>query len=230
MTYEIYLLEDEENLNQVLQSYLEAEGWRITSYLTGKDALKAADQKPHLWILDIMLPDENADGFLVLREIRRHYPKMPIIFISARDADLDRIIGLEVGSDDYLAKPFLPRELVVRCKKLLQRIYERDQTGAVNLEHKRVQAGEYTVNKTMRTVHRNGEHIDLTAKEFDLLLLLAENPGQAFSRDQLIARIWGEDYFGSDRVVDDLVRRLRKKLPDLRVETLYGYGYRMTGL
>ncbi|BDG34449.1 response regulator [Geobacillus sp. 44B] len=126
--YDIYLVEDEENLNHLLTSYLEKEGWNVTSFFNGNDALMALKERnqPHLWILDIMLPD--VDGFELLREIKAFSPDVPVIFISARDADLDRILGLELGSDDYLAKPFLPRELVIRAKKLLTRVYERSST------------------------------------------------------------------------------------------------------
>ncbi|MBM7702175.1 response regulator [Metabacillus iocasae] len=220
MSYEIYLVEDEKNLNEVLTLYLEKEGWNVTSFVTGEGARAAIHKQPHLWILDIMLPD--LDGYQLIREIKAH-SDVPVIFISARDADIDRVLGLEMGSDDYLAKPFLPRELVIRVQKLLTRVY-----GELDKKESPIILSPYTIEMEVRSVSDEHEQLDLTSKEFDLVLLFAKNQGQAFSREQILNRIWGEDYFGTDRVVDDLVRRLRKKMPHLRIETIYGYGYRMT--
>jgi len=215
--FRIYLVEDDENLNLVLTTYLEKEGWQVTSFLTGKDAKDAIINPPDLWILDIMLPD--IDGYQLIKEIKLTSPKVPVIFISARDADIDRVLGLELGSDDYLAKPFLPRELVIRTRNLLERVY------GVNNEV--LDIPPYTIEERSRRVKSQNSLIDLTSKEFDLLLYFAKNQGIALSREQILEAIWGANYFGTDRVVDDLVRRLRKKMPDLRIETIYGYGYRM---
>lgn len=224
MSYRIYLVEDEVHLNQVLSTYLEKEGWSVRSFLTGGEAQRAIPEKPELWILDIMLPD--IDGYQLIREIKAATPGIPVIFISARDADLDRVIGLELGSDDYLAKPFLPRELVIRTRNLLERIYGKaaaPAAGSPNL----LQLSPYTINPETRMVRAGETEIELTSKEFDLLLFFAANLNQAFSREQILSSVWGGDYFGSDRVVDDLVRRLRKKMPELRLETMYGFGYRL---
>ncbi|PYI57415.1 response regulator transcription factor [Paenibacillus flagellatus] len=223
MSYRIHLVEDESNLNQVLTTYLRKEGWDVRSFPNGESARAAIGDRPHLWILDIMLPD--VDGFQLIREIKLDSPAIPVIFISARDADLDRVIGLEMGSDDYLAKPFLPRELVIRTRKLLERIYALPPVGTPPAAG--ISVPPYRIDETRRLVYRNDDEIELTSKEFDFVLFLAQNRGQAFSREQMLNRIWGEDYFGTDRVVDDLVRRIRKKLPELRLETIYGYGYRM---
>ncbi|GAQ24604.1 MULTISPECIES: response regulator transcription factor [Tepidanaerobacter] len=217
MSYRIYLVEDDKNLNLVLTSYLEKEGWQVSSFLTGSEAEDAIKDPPDLWILDIMLPD--IDGYHLLQEIKKASPATPIIFISARDADIDRVVGLELGSDDYLAKPFLPRELVIRCRNLLERIY------SPGLQIYNVPP--YTINEASRTVKTNDETVDLTSKEFDITLYFIKNQGIALSREQILAAVWGTDYFGSDRVVDDLIRRLRKKLPYLNIETIYGYGYRL---
>ncbi|OEH86435.1 DNA-binding response regulator [Desulfuribacillus stibiiarsenatis] len=225
MSYRLYLVEDEHNLNQVLTTYLQKEGWDVTSFYNGETARKAIGSQPHLWILDIMLPD--IDGYQLIREIKANSPKVPVIFISARDADIDRVIGLELGSDDYLAKPFLPRELVIRSRKLLERIYAVTEDGVKNTT---LILGEYVIDENRRMVTLGNVVIDLTSKEFNLLLYLMKNQGLALSRNQVIFHVWGEDYFGTDRVVDDLVRRLRKKMPELKVETLYGYGYRMVNL
>ncbi|HBC94983.1 MAG TPA: DNA-binding response regulator [Pelotomaculum sp.] len=219
--FRIFLVEDEINLNQILTSYLEKEGWEIRSYTKGESALQAINGSPHLWILDIMLPD--IDGYKLLRRIKEVTPGVPVIFISARDADFDRIAGLEMGSDDYLAKPFLPRELVIRTHRVLERVYPpTDMNNAVINLH------SYTLQEGKREIRKDRAVIELTSKEYDLALLFAKNKGKALSREQIINHVWGEDYFGTDRSVDDLVRRLRKKLPDLRIETLYGFGYRMT--
>ena len=211
------MVEDDKNLNLILTTYLEKEGWQVSSFLTGKDAQKSINNPPDLWILDIMLPD--IDGYQLIKEIKLTTPNIPVIFISARDADIDRVLGLELGSDDYLAKPFLPRELVIRTKNLLERIY--------GIPYQVINIPPYTIEEKSRRVKLGDNLIDLTSKEFDLLLYLAKNQGIALSREQILEAIWGSDYFGTDRVVDDLVRRLRKKMPELRIETIYGYGYRM---
>lgn len=217
MSYRIYLVEDDENLNLVLTSYLKKEGWEVSSILNGQEAKMVIDKAPDLWILDIMLPD--IDGYHLLQEIKAASPNVPIIFISARDADIDRVVGLELGSDDYLAKPFLPRELVIRSRNLLERVYSSG--GQVHIFF------PYIINEGGRTVKTKDGDIDLTSKEFDLVIYFVKNQGLALARDQILTNIWGGEYFGTDRAVDDLVRRVRKKMPDLRLETIYGYGYRM---
>ena len=164
-----------------------------------------------------MLPD--IDGYQLLQEIKLTYPNIPVIFISARDADIDRVLGLELGSDDYLPKPFLPRELVIRTGNLLERVYGSN-TQIQNIP-------PYIVDERSRSVKFEDQLMDLTSKEFDLLIYFSKNQGLALSREQILKSIWGSDYFGTDRVVDDLVRRLRKKMPKLNIETIYGYGYRM---
>jgi len=219
--FRIFLVEDEKNLNQILTSYLEKEGWEVRSYTDGESALQAINEFPHLWILDIMLPD--IDGYKLLRRIKEVTPGVPVIFISARDADFDRIAGLEMGSDDYLAKPFLPRELVIRTHRVLERVYQ-----STEMKNPVINLHPYTLHEGRREIRKGEDIIELTSKEYDLALLFAKNKGQALSREQIINHVWGEDYVGTDRSADDLVRRLRRKLPDLRIETIYGFGYRMT--
>jgi len=169
-----------------------------------------------------MLPD--IDGYQLIKEIKLNNELTPVIFISARDADLDKIIGLELGSDDYLAKPFLPRELIIRTKKLLERVYKNSHNKP---KENKMLIGTYLVDENTREVSKDGGVIELTSKEFDLLVFFMNYRSQAFSREQILERVWGEYYFGNDRVVDDLLRRLRKKLPHLNIETIYGYGYRL---
>ncbi|AEF93279.1 two component transcriptional regulator, winged helix family [Desulfotomaculum nigrificans CO-1-SRB] len=219
--FRIFLVEDELNLSQILTSYLQKEGWEVQPFNDGESALQAIAERPHLWILDIMLPD--IDGYQLLRRIKEESPDVPVIFISARDADIDRIMGLEMGSDDYLAKPFLPRELVIRTRRVLERVYNKSAEAGNPL----INIGPYVLDEGRREIRKDQEIIELTSKEYDLALYFAKHKGQALSREQIINWVWGEDYVGTDRSVDDLVRRLRKKLPDLRIETIYGYGYRM---
>ncbi|ALC82312.1 MULTISPECIES: response regulator transcription factor [Bacillus] len=219
MSYTVNLVEDEQSLNELLTKYLQSEGWIVTSFLNGTDAINKLTPSPHIWILDIMLPD--IDGYTIIKEIKKQDPAVPVIFISARDADIDRVLGLELGSSDYISKPFLPRELIIRVKKLLELVYKNDRPKASPL------LSPYEVYEELREVYKNGVSITLTSKEFDLLLLFIKNKGHAFSREDILVKIWGDNYFGTDRVVDDLVRRLRKKMPELKVETIYGFGYRM---
>ncbi|MFO7815185.1 MAG: response regulator transcription factor [Halanaerobiales bacterium] len=222
MSYKVYLVEDDKNLNSILTSYLKNEGWRVKSFKNGLSAEKVIEEKPDLWVLDIMLPD--IDGFELIDKIKKNDPEIPVIFISARDEDLDRITGLEKGSDDYIAKPFSPRELVIRIKKLFKRVYGEEA------KEKFFKYGDYLINLKARNVKikNNGkEIIDLTSREFDLLQYFLNNLSHALTREQILNNVWGRDYYGSDRVVDDLIRRLRKKMPDLKIETIYGHGYRM---
>ena len=221
--YKIALVEDEKNLANLVVKYLEAANYEVYLYHTGEEAISNIDKKVDLWILDIMLPGEIS-GFDLLNAIRHKGNNLPIIFTSARDKDIDKIMGLELGGDDYLAKPYSIRELVLRVKNIITRTYQNDR----KISNSRLIIGEYEIDKERRCVYQKGEIIQLTSKEYDLLLYFVDNIGMAFSRDQILNQIWGDDYFGSDRVVDDLLRRLRQKMPNLNVETIYGYGYRLT--
>ncbi|CAJ1004186.1 MULTISPECIES: response regulator transcription factor [Bacillales] len=228
--YLVYLVDDETNLLGLLQSYLESAGFRVRAFSSGADVLPVLDEpeQPHIWILDIMLPD--IDGYELLRLIRSK-SDVPIIFISARDQDIDKIIGLELGSDDYLAKPFLPRELVIRVQKLLQRTYEKGPVLAAaqpQAYQDWVAVGPYLISEKGRLVKEGDNLIELTTKEFELIIYLLHNQGLALNREQILTAIWGEDYIGSDRAVDDLVKRIRKKMPKFPLETVYGFGYRLT--
>ncbi|AOM82452.1 response regulator transcription factor [Salisediminibacterium beveridgei] len=217
--YQVYLVEDEQNLGEVIKAYMEKEGWTVKHYTDGKEASEKIEEPPHLWVLDIMLP--GMDGYQLLKQIKQH-EDTPVIFISARDKDLDRVLGLELGSDDYLAKPFMPEELMIRARKLLSRVYNKDEVS-----QDLIRLNGYEIDPMSRTVTDDEETIDLTTKEMDLVILLAQNIGKALSREEIIDYVWGEDYFGSERAVDDVVRRVRKKLTRIHVETLYGFGYRI---
>lgn len=217
----IYLVEDERNLNILLEKYLKNEGYDVTTFFDGNCAKKRIKDMPDLWILDIMLPDIN--GYELIKYIKQNNKHTPVIFMSARNEELDRVVGLELGSDDYLSKPFLPRELVIRTNKIMERIYG----GKEDVENEDMDIGEYLISKSQRLVLLNGEELQLTNKEFELLNYLAENKNNLISREQILMNVWGNDYFGSDRVVDDTIRRLRKKVNKLTIETVYGYGYKL---
>ena len=214
----INIVEDEKDLNELVKRYLEKEGYEVRSYLSFDEAsMHTEDMDVHLWILDIMLG--NKSGFDLIEEIRSFNPNVPVIFMSARDKEFDRIIGLEKGSDDYITKPFSPKELVLRVNNIIRRTYRSDD--------ERIQVDGYTIDETQRAVYTENEQIELTTKEFELLMLFVNHRGKAFSREQILKALWEENYYGSDRVVDDTLRRLRKKMPNLSIHTIYAFGYRL---
>lgn len=218
--YRICLVEDEVNLNNLIKSYLERESYEVINFYSGEEAFDYIGKEiVHLWILDIMLGD-NISGYDLIKKIRENSVDVPVIFTSARDQDLDKIIGLELGSDDYITKPYSPKELVLRVNNFIKRVYSKTND-------KIIYEG-YEVDLNKRLVFKNEKEIVLTTLEFDLLIMFLENKNKSFSRDDILKKVWGEDYFGSDRVVDDLVRRLRKKMPNININTLYGFGYRLT--
>ncbi|MGI6512382.1 MAG: response regulator transcription factor [Catenisphaera adipataccumulans] len=214
----ICVVEDEKDLNNLVAQYLRKEGYEVRSYYTYEEAsAHVTDDDVHLWILDIMLDDKS--GFDLLEEIRLQGPEIPVIFMSARDKEFDRIIGLEKGCDDYITKPFSPKELVLRVNNIIKRAY-RDENNRISIDG-------YELDEEQRKIFYEDQEIELTTKEFDLLMMFIKNKGIAFSRDKILENVWDENYFGSDRVVDDTLRRLRKKLPNLNIHTIYGYGYRL---
>ena len=214
----ICVVEDEKDINNLVAQYLRKEGYEVRSYYTYEQAsIHVQDDDVHLWILDIMLDDKS--GFDLLEEIRLQGPNIPIIFMSARDKEFDRIIGLEKGCDDYITKPFSPKEMVLRVNNIIRRAYKD--------ENNRISIDGYELDEEQRKIYSDNVEIELTTKEFDLLMMFIKNKGIAFSRDKILEHVWDENYFGSDRVVDDTLRRLRKKLPKLNIHTIYGYGYRL---
>ena len=217
MKHVVCVVEDEKDLNELVKRYLEKENFEVRSYMTYQEALIGVQADDvSLWVLDIML--DQGSGFDLLEAIKMETPDVPVIFMSARDQEFDRIIGLEKGSDDYITKPFSPKELVLRVNNIIKRVY-KDRVQTLEME-------SYVVDEVQRKVFQNDQEIDLTTKEFDLLMLFIRNKGTAFSRSQILDRVWEINYYGSDRVVDDTMRRLRKKLPDFKVSTIYGFGYR----
>ena len=217
--YRIALVEDEIDLNNLIKTYLEKNNYEVISYTKGIDAINNINDDIHLWILDIMLKDDIS-GYDIIKKIRETNSTIPVIFTSARDKDLDKIIGLELGSDDYITKPYSPKELVLRVNNIIKRVYQKDLQKLVY--------DNYHIDIDKRIVKEFDKEINLTTLEFDLLYMFLNNKNKQFSRDDILNNIWGYNYFGNDRVVDDLVRRLRKKMPKLNINTIYGYGYRLT--
>ena len=218
--YKICLVEDETDLATVVKMYLEKAGYDVVTFTKGSEAISYIGNPVDVWILDIMLGDD-VNGYDVIKAIREKYPLVPVIFTSARDQDLDRILGLELGSDDYITKPYSSKELVLRVNNIIKRVYQSTDSKILNYL-------DYSIDLDKRIVSIKDKPIKLTTLEFDLLVLLVENLNKSFSREDILDAVWGNDYFGSDRAVDDLVRRLRKKMPLLNVNTIYGYGYRLS--
>lgn len=218
--YKIGLVEDEEALNSLIKNYLEKEDYEVTTFTKGQDALDYIEKNNDikLWILDIMLEDDIT-GYDIIKKIREIDGQIPIIFSSARDESIDKIMGLELGGDDYIAKPYSPRELVLRVKNILKRVYSND--------FNKIQYNDYEIDTEKRTVFYKDKIIELTTLEFDLLIFFLNNKGKSLNRESILDNIWGRDYFGNDRVVDDSIRRLRKKMKYLNINTVYGFGYRL---
>jgi len=220
----IFVVDDERNIRDLIQKYLEKEGYQVTVFENAKNVVSEINRlKPDLLVLDIMMP--GSDGLELCKEIRKHR-EIPIVFVSARDEELDRILGLELGADDYLSKPFSPRELVVRIKNILRRLEKSSQIEAAELIAKDIK-----LECHRRYVEKDGIELKLTTKEYDLLEFMIRNKSMPFTREQLLEKVWGYDYIGDIRVIDDLVKRLRKKLAEveavLEIKTVWGYGYRI---
>jgi len=216
MQFKINIIDDEKNLNDLVRTYLEKEGYIVYSFYTYDEALMHKNDDVHLWLIDIML--DRSSGFELFNEIKSIRPKMPIIFMSARDQEFYRIIGLEKGSDDYITKPFNIKEVILRINNLIKRSY--DDPSKIKLDG-------YDIDLEKRRVFNHENEIVLTTKEYDLLVYFITNKGLAISREQVLNKVWDENYYGSDRVVDDTLRRLRKKMPEINVRTIYGFGYRL---
>ena len=216
MQFKINIIDDEKNLNDLVRTYLEKEGYIVYSFYTYDEALMHKNDDVHLWLIDIML--DRSSGFELFNEIKSIRPKMPIIFMSARDQEFDRIIGLEKGSDDYITKPFNIKEVILRINNLIKRSY--DDPSKIKLDG-------YDIDLEKRRVFNHENEIVLTTKEYDLLVYFITNKGVAISREQVLNKVLDENYYGSDRVVDDTLRRLRKKMPEINVRTIYGFGYRL---
>jgi DNA-binding response OmpR family regulator len=220
MTGSVLLVEDEENLASLVTAYLQREGYAVVAVSTGADALKVVAEEPvRLVVLDLNLPD--MDGLDVCRQIRTR-SSVPVVMLTARDEQSDRLAGLEVGADDYIGKPFSPQELVARMKAVLRR-------SEPHADEELLVLGDVVVKRAAREVAVGGRTVELRPKEFDLLAYLIQNQGVVASRDLLLERVWGYDYEGGTRTVDVHVAQLRRKLarPTL-IRTIRGSGYKAT--
>jgi len=221
----ILLVDDEANIVDLARMYLERDRYRVEAAFDGGEALRLVEAlQPALIVLDIMLP--GVDGFEVCRQIRVD-SDVPIMMLTARDDDIDKIVGLELGADDYLTKPFNPRELVARVKAILRR-----SEGAPRKTGAQYHIGDLSIDPASREVRAAGEIVALRAKEFDLLLTLMENRGIVLSREQLLKLVWGFDFYGQTRTVDVHIAHLRKRLTasvEVQIETVTGVGYKLVG-
>lgn len=223
----LLLVEDDESIAEPLCFGLEGEGFRVSHVITGTQGLELArTQTPDLILLDVMLPD--IDGFAVVRSLRTE-SMVPVLMLTARGQELDRVMGLELGADDYLSKPFSFRELVARIRAMLRR--RELNRGAPGVLSERYTSGELVLDKIARRVTRRGVTLELTAREFDLLAVLMERAGQAQARQDLLDRVWGAEWIGDPRTLDVHIRWLREKIEDdpsapRYIETVRGFGYR----
>jgi two-component system, OmpR family, alkaline phosphatase synthesis response regulator PhoP len=219
----IIVVDDEQSIIDFVKIYLEREGFICKGINDGMVAFNEIMQsKPTLVVLDVMLP--GMSGFDVCRRLRASNNQVPVIMLTAKDDDIDKILGLELGADDYLTKPFNPRELIARIKAVLRRNNLKKRTEEVIIK-----AGDIIINIQRREVTVNGKPINLRTQEFELLQVLAEEPGRVYSRDQLLYLAWGYDFAGQTRTVDVHVAQLRKKLESssVQLETVTGYGYKL---
>ncbi|PWK13762.1 response regulator transcription factor [Tumebacillus permanentifrigoris] len=229
----IYVVDDDERIRLIVMRYLEAEGYAVTGYGDGESALQAfAQAPPDMFILDIMMP--GIDGLEVCRKLRAT-SQIPIIMVSAKDDEIDRIVGLELGSDDYLSKPFSPRELLARVKTVFRRFHiglqQQSLASAPAAQPEHLAMRDLKLFPEERRAQCQAVDLPLTTKEYDLLYFFARHLNKAFTREQLLTQVWGYDYIGDERAIDDLVKRLRKKLKaassDCEIKTVWGYGYKV---
>ncbi len=249
----IYVVDDEQNIRDLLRTYLTKEGYKVETFSDGELAYKAFESfHADMLIIDIMMP--GMDGYTLCKEIRK-ISDVPIIMVSAKDDEIDRVLGLELGSDDYISKPFSPREMLARVKSIFRRMKveassnEKEQRAEVKCldivlfpeERRVVKSNEGEIKGDFRTTSlenssssnksQTDREIEMTAKEYDLFYYLVKNKNKVFNREQLINNIWGYDFIGDTRAIDDLVKRVRKKLSEedskLEIITVWGYGYKI---
>lgn len=230
MSKQIFVVDDEENIRTVIRAYLEKEGYKVTEFENGDDVLKALPAGfPDMFIIDIMMP--GISGFELCNEIRKKQ-NTPIIIVSARDEELDRILGIEMGADDYMMKPFSPKELMARVNAVFRRIDKNmNNTDKDNPSCRDIKI--YPAERRIAHIVEGKEtEIPFTAMEFNFIYFMVSNKGRVFTRDQLLSKVWDYQYMGDTRAVDDLVKRIRKKLDaahtEFAIETVWGYGYKVT--
>ena len=222
----ILIVEDEESIRGFLKINLKRNGYEVIEVDNGEDGIKIAiNEKPAIVILDVMLP--GIDGFNVCKRIREEEKNIGIIMLTAKSQDIDKITGLEYGADDYIVKPFNPMELLLRIKAMLRRIGDEE-------EKRTIEQGRFKIDTYAKKVFKSDKEIDLTPKEYSIIKLFLENPEKAFSRDELMDLIWGENYIADPKIVDVNIRRLRSKIESSSskqgyIETIWGFGYRWRG-
>lgn len=220
----ILVVDDEQNIVDLVSAYLKKDGFHVLTAQDGKEALDVAiRERPDLIVLDIMLP--KMDGLEVLTHIRKEYDPY-VLMLTARTEEIDRVVGLSIGADDYVTKPFSPRELVARVRAALRRL---QKNPGVEPQHNILTYGDLKIDVDSRKVWLKGEELEFTMTEFDLLAEMAENKGRVLSRDQLLQRVWGYDYFGETRVVDVHMGHVRHKIGSGYISTIRGVGYRFEG-
>lgn len=216
----VLIVDDDKNICDLIELYLLKEGYKTYKVYNGKDALKVFTEKPiDVVVLDIMMPE--MDGYEVLKEIRKSSP-LPVIMLTARGETFDRVLGLELGADDYMVKPFEPKELVARIRAVLRRYKPQTMKRVLEFTDIIIDADSYIVTY-------KGQELEMPPKEFELLYFLASNPNKVFTRDQLLYEVWGYDYPGDSRTVDVHVKRIREKLSDEKdwqIKTVWGVGYK----
>lgn len=225
----ILLVEDEENIRTFLKINLKRNNFDVIEASSGEEGIKKAiEEKPDLAVLDVMLP--GIDGFEVCKTLREYYSSIGIIMLTARTQDVDKIMGLEYGADDYIVKPFNPLEIVLRIKAILRRIGEINNTDEID----QLNRGSFIIDLYSQKILKNNQEIDVTPKEYMLMKLFLENPNKAFTRNELLNLVWGYNYFGDPKIIDVNIRRLRAKIEDdpsapKFIETIWGKGYRWKG-
>ena len=223
--YTVLICDDNSAVHKSITSYLTAEGINVLSAFSGEDAINILkNSKVDVAILDIMLPGMN--GLDVCREIRKINNDIYIIILSAKDEEIDRIIGLEIGADDYVCKPFSPREITIRIRKILKRLYEKTDAVQTRLEY-----ADVAVDTEAYQVYVDGRKVSFTPKEVDVLAFFIKNEGRVLSRENILDEVWGIEYFGDTRTVDSLIKRLRQKLVQedakIVIKSIYGVGYKL---
>jgi two-component system OmpR family response regulator len=218
----VLVIDDDSNINELIRLYLEKEGYEVKSVYSGSKAIEAfVEFTPNIVILDIMLP--GMDGWQVCREIRK-ISNIPIIMLTAKGETFDKVLGLELGADDYIVKPFEPKELVARVKAVLRRYNHKD------FDVQEVVYPNLVVNRSNYTVKVSGKDMELPPKELELLFFLASNPNKVFTREQLLEHVWGFDFYGDSRTVDVHIKRLREKIDlpnqNWQLKTVWGVGYK----
>ena len=221
----IMIVEDEDSIRKFVRVNLEMENYVVAEAESGEKAIELYDSfKPDIVLLDIMLP--GIDGFQVCRYLRQDERELGIIMLTAKNQDIDKIQGLEAGSDDYISKPFNPKELVLRIKSLERRLKSTESDSALNI----IETSKFKLDRNSRKFYKDGKLIDLTPTEYSVIVMFLENPKQAISRDEILDTVWGEDFIGDSKIVDVNIRRLRAKIEDDSskpefIKTVWGIGY-----